>query len=72
MKLATWVARLEKVSILTDVMHRATRWAIVAIALTVWVSGVATPIVAQQEPSPTQLRLDLDRLHAQINALKDR
>ncbi|MDP6687311.1 MAG: peptidoglycan DD-metalloendopeptidase family protein [Acidobacteriota bacterium] len=72
MKLATWAARLEKASILTDAMHRATRWAIVAIALTVWVSGVVTPIVAQQEPSPTQLRLDLDRLHAQINALQAR
>ena len=72
MKLATWAARLEKAFILTDAMHRATKWAIVAIALTVWVADAATPIVAQQEPSPTQLRLDLDRLRVQINALQAR
>ncbi len=72
MKLATWAGRLEKASILIDVMHRAAKWAIVAIALAVWVSGTGSPIVAQQAPSPTQLRLDLDRLRVQINALQVR
>jgi len=72
LKLATWAGRLEKASILIDVMHRAAKWAIVAIALAVWVSGTGSPIVAQQAPSPTQLRLDLDRLRVQINALQVR
>jgi septal ring factor EnvC (AmiA/AmiB activator) len=72
LKLATWVGRLEKASILTDVMHRAAKWAIVAIALAVWVSATGSPVVAQQEPSPTQLRIDLDRLRVQINALQVR
>ena len=70
--LGTWAGRQEKDSILTDAMHRASRWAIAAIALTVWVSGGGSPIVAQQEPSPAQLQLDLDRLRVQIAALQAR
>jgi len=54
-------------------MHLATcRWAIAAIALTLWGSTGGPAVAARQQPASAQLRLDLDRLRSQIATLEGR